>query len=116
MTRPILSQDQIHPDIKDRINTLKASAVQEVQTAIARDKIVVVGMAQNPHCKRARKVLNSANKQHHYIEFGSYLKAWRERLALKMWTGWPTFPMVFVDGTLLGGADEITAAIQAGEI
>ena len=24
-----------------------------------------------------------------------------------MWTGWPTFPMVFVKGTLVGGADDL---------
>jgi monothiol glutaredoxin len=34
-----------------------------------------------------------------YLEYGSYTKGWRRRLALKMWTGWPTFPMIFVDVT-----------------
>ena len=27
-------------------------------------------------------------------EYGSYFGGWRRRLALKMWTGWPTVPMV----------------------
>ena len=25
----------------------------------------------------------------------------------KMWTGWPTFPMVFVNGVLVGGPKEL---------
>jgi glutaredoxin-related protein len=33
-----------------------------------------------------------------------------------MWTGWPTFPMVFVNGKLLGGASDLVAAIAAGEL
>ena len=44
---------------------------------------------------------------HHYIGHGSYLKEWRKRNAFKMWTGWPTFPMIFHQGTLLGGANEL---------
>ena len=51
-----------------------------------------------------------------YLEFGSYLKAWKERLAIKMWSGWPTFPQVYVRGTLIGGFDETRAAIADGSI
>jgi monothiol glutaredoxin len=53
---------------------------------------------------------------HEYIEFGSYVSQWRLRNALKMWTGWPTFPMVFVRGTLVGGADDLRRLINSGEL
>jgi glutaredoxin-related protein len=33
-----------------------------------------------------------------------------------MWTGWPTFPMVFVKGMLVGGADDLARLIEAGEL
>jgi glutaredoxin-related protein len=33
-----------------------------------------------------------------------------------MWTGWPTFPMVFVRGTLVGGAQDLQALIDSGEL
>ena len=36
--------------------------------------------------------------------------------SLKRWTGWPTFPMVFVKGTLVGGAQELGALIDSGEL
>jgi glutaredoxin-related protein len=35
---------------------------------------------------------------------------------LKMWTGWPTFPMVFVKGVLVGGATDVQALISSGEL
>lgn len=39
---------------------------------------------------------------------------WKPRLAIKMLSGWPTFPQVFVDGVLIGGYKEAIAALQAG--
>ena len=70
--------------------------------------LVVLGMAGNPFVGKARKLLGDAGLAHEYIGIGSYVSEWRRRNALKMWTGWPTFPMVFVRGTLIGG---VTLAI-----
>jgi glutaredoxin-related protein len=53
---------------------------------------------------------------HRYLEYGSYTSDWRRRNTLKMWTGWPTFPMVFVRGTLVGGAQDLQALIDSGEL
>jgi len=33
-----------------------------------------------------------------------------------MWTGWPTFPMIFVKGTLVGGAVDLEKLIASGEL
>ena len=33
-----------------------------------------------------------------------------------MWTGWPTFPMVFIRGVLIGGASELQALVDSGEL
>jgi glutaredoxin-related protein len=33
-----------------------------------------------------------------------------------MWAGWPTFPMVFVKGVLVGGASELEKLIASGEL
>jgi monothiol glutaredoxin len=33
-----------------------------------------------------------------------------------MWTGWPTFLMVFVEGVLIGGADDLQRLIDSGEL
>jgi glutaredoxin-related protein len=33
-----------------------------------------------------------------------------------MWTGWPTFPMVFVKGSLVGGTSELERLVTGGEL
>ena len=64
----------------------------------------------------ANRVLDAAKIQYKYLEYGSYLSEWRRRSALKMWTGWQTFPMVFVKGVLVGGADDLENLIASGEL
>ena len=116
MPRPVLDQAHIHPAIREKVANLQADIVREVQAAVARHPVVVVGMAQNPAPKKARKALEGAGIAFHYLEYGSYFNTWRRRNALKMWTGWPTFPMVFVQGTLVGGASELEALLASGEL
>jgi monothiol glutaredoxin len=116
MPRPILAEANIHPAIRDTIASNHGDIVKEVQAAITANPVVVVGMSQNPAPKRARKLLDEAGVVHQYLEYGSYFNTWRRRNALKNWTGWPTFPMVFVRGTLVGGADDVKRLIDSGEL
>lgn len=116
MPRPILDESHIHPAIRERVAKHEQGIVQEVQAAVASYPVVVVGMGMNPFPKRARRALDAAGVAHHYLEYGSYLNTWRQRNALKLWTGWPTFPMVFVKGTLVGGASELAKLIHSGEL
>lgn len=116
MPRPILDESHIHPAIREEIATHDADIVNEVKAAIAANDVVVVGMAQNPFPRKARKLLDAAGIRYAYLEYGSYLSEWRRRLALKMWTGWPTFPMVFVNGTLVGGSSDLAKLVQSGEL
>ena len=67
-------------------------------------------------CAGVVVALEQAGQPFKYLEYGSYLGRWRERNALKLWTGWPTFPMVFVKGMLVGGSSELQALIDSGEL
>lgn len=116
MPRNILDEARIHPTIRDRIAGHNADIVREVEAAVASNEIVVVGMRQNPFPKKARSLLDAAGLAYKYLEYGSYLSGWRRRNALKMWTGWPTFPMVFMNGVLVGGAAEVQRLIASGEL
>lgn len=115
MSRNILDESQVHPAIRKKISEGRVDIVHEVQAAIAANAVVVVGMAQNPFPRKACKALDTAGAPYAYLQYGSYLTAWRRRTALKMWTGWPTFPMVFVKGVLVGGANELQQLIDSGE-
>ena len=116
MPRQLLTEDRIHPAIRSTIANSEIDIVNEVEAAISNNDVVVVGMAQNPFPKKARKALTAAGVEHQYLEYGSYLKEWRRRNALKMWSGWPTFPMVFNKGVLIGGFSELQKLLAAGEL
>ncbi|MDP1953006.1 MAG: glutaredoxin domain-containing protein [Polaromonas sp.] len=116
MPRALLDESHIHPAIREKIARHQQAMVLEVQSALAAHAVVVVGMGMNPFPRKARRALEAAGVAHHYLEYGSYFNTWRERNALKMWTGWPTFPMVFVRGTLVGGAAELDRLIASGEL
>jgi len=116
MPRDVLEEARLHPAIRDAVANLHVDIVHNVQSAAASNPVLVVGMAGNPFCKRARKALDAAGVSHHYLEYGSYFSQWRERNALKMWTGWPTFPMVFVRGSLVGGAQDVQKLVDSGEL
>lgn len=116
MPRLLLDETATHPAIRERVAGYHTDIVQQVRSAAATHAILVVGMAGNPWCRRARKSLGAARQGHHYLEYGSYLRDWRLRLALKMWTGWATFPMVFVRGQLIGGAQDLDRLIASGEL
>lgn len=116
MPRPVLPEASIHPAIRQRITDHQGAIVREVQEAAARHPVLVVGMRQNPFPRKARKALDAAGIAHHYLEYGSYLSEWRRRNALKMWTGWPTFPMIFVKGMLIGGFEDLSKLLDSGEL
>ncbi len=115
-SRPLLPETSIVPHALEAMAAFQAETVREVKDAIAQHKLVVVGMAQNPHVRRARKALEQAGVEFHYLEYGSYLSGWKRRLGVKLWSGWATFPQVFVRGTLLGGANNVEAALRDGTL
>jgi len=115
MPRQILDEAHIHPAIREKIATHQSEVVREVQAAIASHPVVVVGMRQNPLPKKARALLDANKIAYGYLEYGSYFAEWRRRGGLRIWTGWPTFPMIFVKGTLIGGYDDLKKLVDSGE-
>lgn len=116
MARLILDEDHIHPAVRERVARYHHGIVDEVRAATERHAVVVVGMRINPWPARARKLLDAAGIKYEYLEYGSYLSEWRRRSALKMWTGWPTLPMVFIKGVLVGGAQDLQRLHESGEL
>lgn len=116
MPRHLLPESRIHPAVRDKVATSHRAIVDEVVAAVEQHDVVVVGMGINPFPRRARRALDGAGVAYHYLGYGSYVADWRPRTALKMWSGWPTFPMIFVKGTLVGGATDVEKLIASGEL
>lgn len=111
-----LAVDKISPQAAAVVTEFHPDIVAEVAATVARDRVVVVGMKQNPVVKDARKLLKEAGITFTYLEYGSYTSKWRKRLAIKLWAHFPTFPMIFIDGTLVGGLDQLRERQSAGTL
>ena len=111
-------QRDVHQNIGMHASTLlggfHTDVVQEVKTAIVEHSVVVVGMTVNTPVKKERQALTEAGVDYHYLEYGGYFSKWKERLAIKLWSGWPTYPQVFVNGQLIGGNDCTRSALTDG--
>jgi len=114
--RPIFDEARIHPAIRGKIAAWRTEIVTEVQEVVAAKDLVVVGMKMNPFPRKARRLLDAAGIAYTYLEYGSYLSGYRRRLPLKLWTGWQTFPMIFVRGVLIGGASELEKLMASGKL
>jgi glutaredoxin-related protein len=114
--RNILAEENIHPSVREKVDGSHRAIVDAAKALVENGGVVVFGMGQNPHCRKIRSALTAGGVSFVYQEYGSYLGEWRPRTAIKMWTGWPTFPMVFVDGCLVGGASDAIALLESGEL
>ncbi|MBY0412587.1 MAG: glutaredoxin [Bdellovibrionales bacterium] len=108
MERKVLSDASVHPEALQFMAQNHAETVNEVMSAIAKNKIVVVGMAHNPFVKKARNLLDEKKLEYIYLAYGNYFSKWKPRLAIKIWSGWPTYPQIFFDGKLIGGFKELS--------
>ena len=116
MSRLVLPESRLHGGIRQTVAAHYREFIEQVDAATHSHAVVVVGMRANPYPRKACELLRSAGIAYHYIEHGSYFSGWRQRNALKMWSGWPTFPMVFVKGVLVGGYSNLKALKDSGEL
>ena len=116
MNRPVLATENLSEKAQSFISGYHQDVVKEVMTTVEKNKVVVVGMAQNPFVKKAKNALSNAGIEFKYLEYGNYFSGWKQRLAIKLWSGWPTYPQVFVNGKLIGGFQETQEALASGLI
>ena len=114
--RKLLPGNRIAPAAAQAAAAFHPDIVAAVEQAVQAQPLVVVGMAQNPVVKKARKALDDAGIGFTYLEYGSYLAQWKQRLAIKLWSGWPTFPQIYVRGVLIGGHQQLAAALSDGSL
>lgn len=115
-SRPLHPSSQVAPAALAAMQAFHESTVREVADAVRSNAVVVVGMARNPFVKKVRGALTAAGIAFTYLEYGGYLSEWKPRLAIKMWSGWPTFPMVFVRGKLIGGCEDTLKQLDDGSL
>ncbi len=110
--RTILEQNKIDTGALNSMKTFHSNVVQEVHQATAENEWVIVGMGQNPVVGSAKKYLNQKSIPFKYLKYGNYFSQWKQRLAIKLWSGWPTYPQIFHKGKLVGGYSDLKKYLE----
>lgn len=91
---------------------------QRLQQLIVKAPIMVFmkGSPDAPQCGFSRTLMEIFKK--HKVTFGSFdiLTDEEVRQGLKQYSNWPTYPQVYVKGTLIGGLDIIKELEESGEL
>lgn len=96
-----------------------APEMQERLSAEVRDNEVVLymkGTANFPMCgfsSRAARVLQSAGVKFKDVNI---LEDDDLRVALKVFSDWPTFPQCYIKGEFIGGSDILLEMYESGEL
>ncbi len=98
------------------------NAVEDLNTRIRgivsrkHTMLFMKGTPEGPQCKFSRRMV--ALLKENDVEYGSYdiLEDPELRAGMKKLYNWPTYPMLFAGGELLGGLDVVTEIVAAGEL
>jgi monothiol glutaredoxin len=91
---------------------------QRIADTIAKDRVMLFmkGSPQMPQCGFSAAVVGVLKEVG--AKFGSYniLSDPELREGLKEYSSWPTYPQLYVDGKLIGGADIVRDLHAKGEL
>lgn len=76
-------------------------------------EVKVYSTSYCPFCMKAKQLLKSKNIPFQEIDLTND-SATREKLSKE--TGWQTVPMIFIDGKLIGGFDDLNSLNQKGQL
>ena len=116
MPRPVLDESQFHPAIGAALALARAGGAEGAGGLLCSTRWWWWAWRRTRSRKRRARRWTPPACPTTTSSYGSYFSAVASAQALKMWTGWPTFPMVFVKGTLVGGAQDCSALIDSGEL
>ncbi|KHN41939.1 Glutaredoxin-C3 [Glycine soja] len=87
-----------------------------VQNAIYSNRIAVFSKSYCPYCLRAKRLLAELNEKPFVVELDLRDDGYQIQSVLLDLIGRRTVPQVFVNGKHIGGSDDLSAAVQSGEL
>ncbi|GIL78301.1 hypothetical protein Vretifemale_7742, partial [Volvox reticuliferus] len=96
----------------------KAEALQEIDSAITANKVMVYSKSYCPYCVKAKNALNKfiTPNQYTVVELDQRADTDVMQDALLQITGGRSVPRVFINGKFLGGGDDTAAAAANGTL
>lgn len=110
--RKTLIDSKVSNLAQEAMSRFHPTVISEVEQTIKKNEWVIIGMAHNIPVIKALKLLKEKNISYRYLEYGNYFSKWRLRLAIKLWSGWPTFPQIFHKGVLVGGYVDLVTYLK----
>jgi monothiol glutaredoxin len=74
------------------------------------------GSPDFPQCGFSAKVVGALKQCQKRFAFVNILEDPELRQGLKVYSEWPTFPQLYVNGELIGGSDIVLQLLESGEL
>jgi Grx4 family monothiol glutaredoxin len=115
---PLATQWNIIPSNTETTTTKVQSIEDKCQELMKQERIMLFmkGLPSSPRCGFSRKIVEILDSLN--ISYGSFdiLQDEDVRQTLKQLSTWPTYPQLYVDGTLIGGLDIIQELYDDGTL
>jgi Grx4 family monothiol glutaredoxin len=95
----------------------KILAFRDIESQIGRAPFFcfIKGTQEEPKCKFTRRLVEMFGKFSYQYSTFNILKDERIRQWLKVYTSWPTYPQIFLNGKFVGGIDIVTELVENDE-
>ncbi|AFZ79064.1 glutaredoxin domain containing protein [Theileria equi strain WA] len=94
------------------------TTLDKIKRLISDNPVIVFikGTKDDPFCRFSRAVVNMLNKSGIKFEGYNIFEDPELREELKVYSNWPTYPQLYVNGTLIGGHDIIEELYESGSL
>jgi len=96
----------------------KEEALKKIEEEVKNNKVIIYmkGNRNFPQCGFSSQAVECIKKLDVPFEDRNVLEDEDYWNFLEVYSKWPTFPQIFVDGKLIGGCDIVTEMSESGEL
>ncbi|BAC24480.1 ydhD [Wigglesworthia glossinidia endosymbiont of Glossina brevipalpis] len=94
------------------------NSIEKIKEQIKKNKIILYmkGSPENPKCGFSSKVARILCESNFRFAYVDVISNPHIREKLPEFSNWPTFPQLWVNGSLVGGCDIVTKMHEKGEL
>jgi glutaredoxin-related protein len=86
-----------------------------ISVSVEKNTCVVITIENGPYTRQILEILKDNGIEVQLIEIGTPFTKIKEREMVKIWSGWDSFPQIYLNGFLLGGYEELKLS-QEGRV
>jgi glutaredoxin-related protein len=86
-----------------------------ISVSVEKNTCVVITIENGPYTRQILEILKENGIEVQLIEIGTPFTKIKEREMVKIWSGWDSFPQIYLNGFLLGGYEELKLSLEGLE-